>query len=70
MCMICVVQVLNVVIICCVSFFMYTTITSDGYTGGMLQCIIILSRVNNGRESIQLPYTASKMSKSSREAIL
>ena len=30
----------------------------------------IPSRVNNGRESIQLPYTASKMSMSSREAIL
>ena len=42
MCMICVVQVLNVVIICCVSLFMYTTITSDGYTVGKLQCIIIL----------------------------
>ena len=29
----------------------------------------VLTRVNNGRESIQLPYTASKMSTSSREAI-
>ena len=29
----------------------------------------VTARVNNGRESIQLPYTASKMSTSSREAI-
>ena len=32
--------------------------------------ILVVSRVNNGRESIQLPYTTSKMSTSSREAIL
>ena len=35
-----------------------------------LYSLKVLLRVINGRESIQLPYTASKMSTSSREAIL